>query len=180
MAVWGGAALILLHPLVAMRFTDQVNWDETDFIVAGSMLAVACGAFELAARISPAGAYRAGAGVAVVTALILVWMNLAVGVIGSEDNPANLMFGGVLAVGIGGAVVARSRPQGMARALVLAALAQTAAGAVAFVAGWGSRGENWPQVIVVLTAFFTGGWLVSAWLFRKAARERAPQAADRR
>jgi hypothetical protein len=40
--------------------------------------------------------------------MFLVWMNLAVGIIGSEDNPANLMFGGVLALGILGAFIARS------------------------------------------------------------------------
>src|ERR687893_678489 len=79
-AVWGTAAFLLLLPLVAMQFTDEVNWDETDFI--------------------------------------LVWMNLAVGVIGSEDDPLNLMYGGVLAVGIIGAVVARFQPDAMARAMV--------------------------------------------------------------
>ena len=34
-------------------------------------------------------AYRAAVGVAIAAAFILVWMNLAVGIIGSEDNPAN-------------------------------------------------------------------------------------------
>ena len=58
-------------------------------------------------------------------------INLAVGVIGSEENPANLMFGGVLAVGIVGAVVARFRPRGMARALVSTAVAQTTVGVIA-------------------------------------------------
>lgn len=43
-------------------------------------------------------------------------MNGAVGIVGSEDNPANLMYGGVLAVGIVGAVIARFRAEGMARA----------------------------------------------------------------
>jgi hypothetical protein len=52
-------------------------------------------------------AYRAAVGVAIAAAFILVWMNLAVGIIGSEDNPANLMYGGVLAIGIIGAVIAR-------------------------------------------------------------------------
>ena len=55
---------------------------------------------------------------------MLVWINLAVGIIGSEDNPANLMYGGVLAVGVAGAVAARFRPGGMARALAATALAQ--------------------------------------------------------
>jgi hypothetical protein len=35
-------------------------------------------------------------------------MNLAVGIIGSEDNLANLMSGGVLAVAIIGAIIIKS------------------------------------------------------------------------
>jgi len=104
---WGTAGILLLLPLVAMQFTDEVNWDEADFAVFGAMLAVACGTCELAARMTDNRAYRAAVGVAIAAAFILVWMNLAVGIIGSEDNPANLMYGGVLAIGIIGAVIAR-------------------------------------------------------------------------
>jgi hypothetical protein len=169
-APWAFAALVLLLPLVAMRFTDAVVWDGTDFAVAGAMLLSACGAYELAARTGNR-AYQAAVALAAVAALILVWMNFAVGVIGSEDDPANLMYGGVLAVGLLGAVIARFRPRGMAYALCATALAQALAGAVALVAGWGAAGANWPGVVVVLTGFFTALWLVSASLFRKAARE---------
>ena len=41
MAVWGTAAFLLLLPVVAMRFTNEVTWDGTDFIVFGAMLAAA-------------------------------------------------------------------------------------------------------------------------------------------
>jgi hypothetical protein len=170
-APWAIAALILLLPLVAMQFTDEVNWDETDFLVMGAMLFAACGAYELAVRTTGNVAYRAAVGVAVVAAFILIWINLAVGIIGSEDNPANLMYGGVLAVGILGALIGRFQPYGMARALAATALAQALVGAVALIAGLGSTGANWPGVIVVLTGFFAALWLVSAWLFRTAARE---------
>jgi thiazole synthase ThiGH ThiG subunit len=54
---------------------------------------------------------------ALVAAMLLVWVNLAVGIIGSEDNPANIMYLGVHAVLILGALLALFRPQGMARAL---------------------------------------------------------------
>jgi hypothetical protein len=165
------AALILLLPLVAMQFTDEVDWDETDFAVMGAMLFGACGTYELAARMTGNVAYRAGVGVAVVAAFILVWMNLAVGIIGSEDNPANLMYGGVLAVGIFGALIVRFQPHGMARALAATALAQALVCVIALIAGLGSTGANWPWAIVFLTGFFAALWLVSAWLFRKAARE---------
>jgi hypothetical protein len=170
-APWVTAALILLLPLVAMQFTDEVVWDETDFAVIGVMLFGACGAYELAARMTGNIAYRAAVGVAVVAAFILIWINLAVGVIGSEDNPANLMYGGVLAVGIFGALIVRFQPHGMAHALAATALVQALVGVLALIAGLGSTGANWPGVIVVLTGLFGALWLISAWMFRKAARE---------
>ncbi len=172
-APWVIAVLILLLPLIAMLFTDEVAWDETDFAVMGAMLFGACGAYELAARTTRNIAYRSAVGVAVVAAFILIWMNLAVGIIGSEDNPANLMYGGVLAVAVLGALLVRFRPHGMARALAATALAQVLVGVIALIAGLGSTGANWPRVIVVLTGFFAALWLISAWLFRKAAREQA-------
>jgi hypothetical protein len=168
-AAWGTAAFLLLLPLVAMQFTDEVNWDETDFVVFSAMLAVACGTFELSVRMTGNALYRAAVGVAVVAAFILVWINLAVGIIGSEDNPANLMYGGVLAVAIIGAVIGRFQPLGMAHALLATALAQASVGVIALIAGLGSKAPSFPEAIVVLTGFFAVLWLISAWLFRKAA-----------
>jgi hypothetical protein len=46
------AALILLLPLRAMQFTDEVVWDEADFAVMAAMLFGACGAYEMAARMT--------------------------------------------------------------------------------------------------------------------------------
>jgi hypothetical protein len=154
-----------------MRFTDQVAWDAADFAIAGAMLFGACGIWELTARMTGNTAYRSAAGVAIVAGVVLVWLNLAVGLIGSEDHPANLMYGGVLAVGGIGTVVARCKPGGMARALLATALAQALVGGIALVAGSGSND------IVPLTGLFAAMWLSSAWLFRKAAREQALAAA---
>ena len=104
-------------------------------------------------------------------------MNGAVGVIGTESDDANLMYGGVLAVGVIGAVIARFRPDGMARALFATALAQALVAVIALIAGLGSTGPIWPRGILILTGFFTALWLISAWLFREAARERTPAGA---
>jgi hypothetical protein len=110
-------------------------------------------------------AYRAAVGVAVAAAFILVWMNLAVGVIGTEDNPLNLMYGGVLGIALVGAVIARFRPPGMARVLVATAVAQAGVAVIAQVAGH----FTW-----VLTAIYVALWLTSAWLFQSAARHGLP------
>jgi hypothetical protein len=170
-AVWGTAAFLLLLPLVAMQFTNEVNWDETDFAIFGAMLAVACSIYELTASMTDNSAYQAAVGVAVAAAFILVWMNLAVGIIGPEDNPANLMFGGVLIVGIIGAIIARFQPHGMARALSATALAQMLAGVIALVTLMHQPPIRPAPEILVLNGFFATLWLISAWLFRKAARE---------
>ena len=101
-----------------------------------------------------------------------MWINLAVGVIGSEGHAANLMFGGVLVVGIIGVLIARFQPQGMARAMSVTALAQSLVAVIALIAGWGSTGPIWPQDVLFLTVVFAALWLLSAWLFRRAARGR--------
>ena len=73
---------------------------------------------------------RAVVGVALAAAFILARMNLVVGVIGTEDDRANLMCVGVLAIGIIGAIIAHSRPDGMARTLFATALAQAVVPAI--------------------------------------------------
>lgn len=87
------------------------------------------------------------------------------------------MYGGVPAVGMLGALIVRFRPHGMARALAATALAQALVGLIALIAVLRSTGANWPGTIVFLTGFFAALWLISAWLFRKAAREQTSASA---
>lgn len=170
LVMWAIAAMLWLLPLIAMRFTREVAWDVFDFVLWGVMLTVAAGTVEVATRLSGSWAYRLGVGVAVAAAFLLIWLNLAVGIIGREDDPANLMFAGVLFVAVSGAFVARFRPDGMARAMIAAAMAQGLVGVIAMVWRLGATGEAWPRPILGLTAFFCAMWLGSAWLFDKAAR----------
>ena len=83
--------------------------------------------------------------------------------IGSEGNAYNLLFYGVLLVALIGAIVARFRPAGMARAMVVAAVAQLAVGAGGLTAD---------LLGGVLSMGFAGLWLLAAALFWRAARER--------
>lgn len=121
-------------------------------------------------------AYRAAVGIAFVTAFLLAWTNLAVGVIGSEDNLANLMYVAVPAIGIIGAVIVRFRPLGMARALFATALAQGLVAGIALIFGLGSSLSP-PVEILGVNGFFVALFLGSAWLFRNAARVQSPSGA---
>ena len=92
------------------------------------------------------------------TALLLVWINLAVGIIGSEDNPVNLLYFWVLFIGIIGATIARLRPQGMARALFVTAFAQALVPVIVLIIGESpARSMQEPpgvSGVLLLNAFF--------------------------
>jgi hypothetical protein len=156
--------------LLAIPWLARWPWTASDFIFAAVMFGVVGGTFEPAVRASGSWAYRAGAAVALGTAFLTTWINLAVGIIGSEDNPLNLMFYGVIAAAIVGAVVAKFEPSGMVRAMSVAAALQALIGVGVLIAGWGSSEPPGIVGLVVLIVFLAGGWLLSAGIFRKAAR----------
>lgn len=172
LAPWVASALLLLVPLLAMRVTDEVAWGAGDFVVAGGLLFGACAAYEMASRTAGSTCHRAAVAMAVLTGLALIWINLAVGVVGSESNPANLMFAGVIGVALVGSAFVRLRPQGMAVVLAATAVAQLLAGLIAQVGGMGAESANGPLGTLVLTGVFAALWLASAWLFRMEARAR--------
>ena len=120
----------------------------------------------LKARQLDNAAYKSVVDLALAAAFLLFWVNSAVGIIGSEDNDANLMYYGVLAVGIIGSLIAGFEPRGMAYAMVATAVAQVLAFVIALVVGWGFTG--------LVTLFFGALWLGSAQLFRRAAMEASP------
>lgn len=156
---WSIPALLLLLPLVAMRFTQEVNWTASDFVFAAVLFGSVGLAFELIVRKSGS----LGAALAVVAAFLTIWVNGAVGMIGSEDNPYNLLFGGVLAIALIGAIVSRFEPAGMARAMLAAAIVQAALAALGLTTDM--RGA-------VFSMAFAVPWLLAAALFWNAAQER--------
>ena len=131
-------------------------------------------------RIKAASAYRFAVGAALATAFILVWVIGAVGLIGVEGDPFDLLYAGVLAVGVIGAMIARLKPRGMSRTLTAMALAQALVAVFALIAGKHQVAVSSVPEIVFLNGFFVALWLGSAWLFRSAAREQRPAAENHR
>lgn len=72
-------AAVLLVPLVAMQFTDEVDWSAGDFVVAGTLIIGAGIAFESLAPRAGSGKQRTMIGLGVAAILIFVWVSLAVG-----------------------------------------------------------------------------------------------------
>jgi hypothetical protein len=166
---WGGAVALLAAPFIAMRFTTEVNWTASDFVFAAVLLGVIGGGLELAAWASSNRAYRAAAAVGLLGTFFVIWTNLAVGIVGSENNPANLLFFGALLVGIAGSVMARFRAPGMALAMVATAVSLGIAFGIAVM---GPTDEPFvPHSRELIgTGLFAALFLGSAALFRKAGQ----------
>ncbi|MHA3839996.1 hypothetical protein ACX0GZ_02070 [Sphingomonas aestuarii] len=158
-ARWTVVAGLLLLPAVAMRFTSEVNWTPRDFIFASVMIGGTALLYDIAVLTRTTFAYRGGVALALAASFLLIWINGAVGIIGNEDNPANLMFGGPLAIAFLGALLSRFRPRGMACTMTTAAIAQIAVGVAALAMG---------ILIPFVTLFFTALWWTSSMLFRRA------------
>lgn len=75
-----GTVLILLIPLVAMQFSEEVQWELPDFTIIGILLMSAGLAYELiSARLRDSG-QRLIVGIVILLAVMYVWAELAVGI----------------------------------------------------------------------------------------------------
>lgn len=161
-----GAALVLLIPLV---LTLLARWHGKPGALVLAFVLVCGGAYLVHELMTATGrntAYRCAAGVALATVFLLVWMNAALdGILG--DDPANMMYFGVLLVGLVGACVARLEPGGMSCALLATAFAMVLVPAIALVIGTPALANGLPAVFG-LHAGFALLFVASAWLFRRA------------
>ncbi|MBO0937986.1 hypothetical protein J2I47_15630 [Fibrella sp. HMF5335] len=73
-------ALLLLIPLIAMQFTDEVNWSLSDFVAMGILLLGAGLLCEFILRNVSNVKHRIMICGVVLVALVLIWLELAVGI----------------------------------------------------------------------------------------------------
>ena len=165
------ATLLLIIPLLGNNFVNGWNWTLGDFIFAWIMFAFFGLAYVLVSRKMNNPAYKTAVGIAVITSFLLIWINAAVGIIG--DGPVNILYPGVIILGVIGALIARFRPKGMFKTLFLMAVVQMLVPIIALFI-WPAEVVWSPGIFRVfcLTVFFSALFVVSALLFRKAARIR--------
>ena len=132
------------------------------FLIVGILLAAVCGTVELASRVSTNGLYQAGVALAAAGGFSLVFINLAVGIIGDEQDPRNLVFMAIPVVGFLGELIARFKAAVLVRLLVGMA-------AVQFFAMFLAPADLM-SLMIPFTGIFVGLWLVCALLIRRSTR----------
>ena len=77
----GITGIILLIPLIAMQFSDEVNWGLGDFITAGTLLIGTGLIYEFASRRIKNKVNRTILGIVLLFLLAVIWIQLAAGII---------------------------------------------------------------------------------------------------
>lgn len=160
-------AILLLTPLVAMQFNDDVNWTVSDFAFAGAVLVGSGIIYEFAAR-SGSLAYQAAVVVALGVSVLTLWTTGAVGIIGSEANPGNLLYIGVVVLAGLGALISGGRAGRMTGITVLAAVATALTPLVALAGVANPSSDVLSPEVWIATGVFTAAWLLAGRLFWSA------------
>lgn len=162
-------ALIVLTPFL-LTLLATWPWRPAAFFLAIILLLAGAGlVYELVTKKKLTNkSYRSAVGVALAAVLILIWMNVAVGGI-LGDDPANMMYFGVLLVGCTGTILARLEPRAMSQALFATAFAMALVPLIAIIIGTPAF-ANGLVAVFGLHAFFAMLFIGSALLFRRAAR----------
>ncbi len=74
---------LLSVPLIAMQFTNEVQWTVSDFVVAGILLLGAGLVLELILRTIKKTAFRILTIAILLLVFLLIWAELAVGIFGT-------------------------------------------------------------------------------------------------
>lgn len=122
---------LLMVPLVASRVVEGWNWGPRAFVLTYVLFFGTGMAYAMIARKMNAWEYKAAVGLALAAGFVLGWATMVH--MSETENPVNLVYFGVLAVGAVGAGLARLEARGMARALFAMAAALVVAGVTAQV-----------------------------------------------
>ena len=163
---------VLSIPFVAMQFTNEVDWRFLDFSIMGVLIFGICISFYLITRSSKNFIFRLAVGISIFTTFLLIWVNLAVGLIGSGPNIANLMYIGILFILVIGAYLSHFRPKGMERVMFISAITVLLFAAIQLLAKMYKYPGSSVIEIMAVNGFFAMLFFYSALLFRMTSRKK--------
>lgn len=167
--------LILLIPFTASFMTDEMAWSLYDYVLAGVMLFGTGSAYVLLSSQSGSMLYKVAVGLALASALFLAFANIAVGILGSEDNAINLFYFLIVLLLVIGSFIARFQPRGMAVTLFTTALAQALMIPVALIFDMQNAPGSSFMEIILLNGGFVTLFVVSGILFLLANKKQPGQ-----
>lgn len=160
--------MILMIPFVAMQFTSEVDWSAADFLIMGVLIFGTGLTYVLINRFAPNWVYRIAITVALGTTFLMIWANMAVGLIGSGPNAANVMYAVIVLVVVIGILVSRLRSSGMERTMYAMVSALIILTGIALLSGMNQYPGSSSTEIVSVGAFFAALFFLAGLLFHAA------------
>ena len=121
---------------------------------------------------SGSSAYRLGLAIGIGTALFLVWLIAAVGVMAESGYRGDLAYAGVLMSTLGGAVVSHRRAGSLADTMFATATALVGVTVLALIGGVHEQPATSVAELLGLNAMFAAGFASSGLMLRRAAAAR--------
>ena len=141
-----------------------------EFLLLGLFGLALFGLFRfLISRVPANRYYKYGMAIGMVTGFLLFWVNGAVGIIGSENNDANMMYLMVLLLAFLASIAVGFKAAHMMWVMRVSAVAFVVIAVLALVFDMGVSGPVWPWDVVWITVFFMTLLLFAGWLFQQAA-----------
>ena len=168
--LWGILALPLLAATTAYVIDPGFGWSGFDFMLATLLLGGTGLVLDLLLLSRTNRDYRLASVIGFGGLLFLIWSNLAVGIVGSENDPFNQFYFLCLPIIAFGAVLARLKAGGMAKVMAIAATICGALMVAALVLGKHLQPMDSVAEVLIVNMLFVTLFGASAWLYRSAAR----------
>ena len=166
---------ILIIPLIAMQFSNEVDWSPTDFIGMGALIFTIGFLYVLTTRFMSNIVYKVAIAAALGSTFLMIWTNLAVGLIGGGPHWGNFMYMGVILVGIIGTALSRFTPAGMERTMYAMSFTFVVIATIALITNMQELPQSSVVEIIGVNGFFTILFAVAGLLFRYVALEQSKQ-----
>lgn len=158
---WTATYILILFPLIALKIADHNAWRLNDLPLAFGMIISVGFTFEIALRTPLKWAYRAGAALSIITALLLVLGKTAIGFVVPENNTINVILFAAPAIALIGSIAVNFRASALSIVMACSATTQLSAGLIAYYHGYFTG---------PLSITFTSLWLASSLLFLRYSR----------
>ncbi len=161
--------LILIAPAIGELTVEGWEWGVGGFLLMGTLLFVTFLMIELIAKYSPNKLYKAAVALTTLTTFGIIYVNLAVGIIGDGNNTSACYFL-VVPVGFIGLAASRLKPKGLSITAFLMAAVVLLVPTIAFLLSDPHiMEEPGPLKVFILSAFLASAYVCSGLLFRQAA-----------
>lgn len=156
----------LFIPMLAMLLQTGLQWSVFDFMVVGGLVFTAAMGFMLLRSWSNSPTQSLAAMLAVASTFLVVWVNLAVGLIGAGPHWGNWIYAIIPFVIVGGVMIGGQNVRGLRISMYAAAISFLVIGLIALIAGLQNLPESSVREIIGINVMFATLYLFSALLFQ--------------